>query len=287
MSKLLKNFWFSYKNILLREIEKKNYFAFLRKIFGTLYKFLIKIIKSNFSSKIIDLDKSNNQNLFNQPLDKIFIYFNCDKGSLCILNNKKIKSHNYSPFYEKYLENRRSSKINILELGSHEGKGIASYYYYFHNSNLTGVNINPFQMKVSSRRITELFTDVSSEKNLKNLANHLAQEQDIIIDDASHNLRDILISFAILFRKLKKGGIYIMEDMDQFKSLKELNPYTNELTPKEILRNIQNHILFQSSFIKQEEKNYLIKNIKDIKIEKGSMTINDYNASDIAFIFKK
>jgi hypothetical protein len=284
---VFKNFWFSYKNILLREIEKKNYFAFLRKIFGTLYKFLIKIIKFNFSSKISNLDKTTNQKFFNESLDKIFIYFNCDKGSSCIWNNKEIKSHNYSPFYEKYLKNWRSSKINILELGSHEGKGIASYYYYFCNSNLTGININPFQMKFSSKRITELFTDVSSEKNLKNLANHLVQDQDIIVDDASHNLRDILISFAILFRKLKKGGIYIMEDMDQFKSLKELNPYPKELTPLEILKNIQNEIPFHSSFIKPEEKNYLIKNIKDIKIEKGSMTINDHNASDIAFIFKK
>ena len=78
-----------------------------------------------------------------------------------------------------------------------------------------------------------------------------------------------------------------MEDMDQFKSLKELNPYPNELTPLEILRNMQNKIPFQSSFLRSEEINYLIENIKDIKIEKGSMTINDHNASDIAFIFKK
>tara|TARA_Y100000389_G_C17420580_1_gene496452 strand:+ start:658 stop:1521 length:864 start_codon:yes stop_codon:yes gene_type:complete len=284
---LFNNFWFSYKNILLREIEKKNYFAFLRKIFGILYKFLAKIIKINISNKIINLDKFINHNLVNEALDEIFIYFNCDKGSYCVWDNKKIKSHNYSPFYEKYLKNFRSSKINILELGSHEGKGIASYFYYFYNSHITGVNINPFQMKFSSRRITELFTDVSSERNLRNLANYLVEDQDIIIDDASHNLRDILISFSILFRKLKKGGVYVMEDMNQFESLQELNPYSNELTPIEILKSIQKKISFQSSFIKQKDKNYLIDNIKDIKIEKGSMTINSINASDIAFIFKK
>ena len=287
MKILFKNFWFSYKNILLREIEKKNYFSFLRKIFGILYKFLVKIIKINISTKIINLDKFINHNLVNETLDEIFIYFNCDKGSYCIWDNKKIKSHNYSPFYEKYLKNFRSSKINILELGSHEGKGIASYFYYFYNSYITGVNINPFQMKFTSRRITELFTDVSSERNLKNLANYLVEDQDIIIDDASHNLRDILISFSILFRKLKKDGVYVMEDMNQFESLQELNPYSNELTPIEILKNIQKKISFQSSFINQKDKNYLIDNIKDIKIEKGSMTNNGINASDIAFIFKK
>ena len=67
----------------------------------------------------------------------------------------------------------------------------------------------------------------------------------------------------------------------------ELNISSSGFVPLEILRNIQNKISFHSSFLKSEEKNYLIKNIKDIKIEKGSMIINDHNASDIAFIFKK
>jgi hypothetical protein len=34
-------------------------------------------------------------------------------------------------------------------------------------------------------------------------------------------------------------------------------------------------------------KKYLIENIKEIKIEKGSMEINEKNVSDIAFVFKK
>ena len=96
-----------------------------------------------------------------------------------------------------------------------------------------------------------------------------------------------MIAFATLFRKIKKGGIYVIEDMDQFKTFKELNPYTNELTPKEILHKIKNKEDFHSSFINQEEKEYLVENIKDIKVEKGFMEINNNNVSDIAFIFKK
>ena len=44
---------------------------------------------------------------------------------------------------------------------------------------------------------------------------------------------------------------------------------------------------FKTSFINDESKKYLIENIKDIKIEKGSMKINEINVSDIAFVFKK
>lgn len=283
----MQNFWFSYQNILRNEILKKNYFTFIRKIFGILYKFFIKYLRHKFLINSKDLDKTDINNFANLSLDKIFINFNCDKGSYCFFDKKKIRSHNYSIFYEKYFKNFKNEKIDLLELGSHEGKGLASFYYYFPYSTLIGANINPFQMKFTSKRITELFVDVSSKKALKSLSNHLKNEPNIIIDDASHNLRDMLISFSIFFKKLKHKGIYVIEDMDQFKILKELNPYKNELTVLEILNKIKNNEDFNSSFVDDESKQYLISNISDIKIEKGSMFINEKNVSDIAFIFKK
>ena len=83
------------------------------------------------------------------------------------------------------------------------------------------------------------------------MSNHLDKELDIIIDDASHNLRDIIIAFSILFKKLKKGGIYIIEDINQFEVFKELNPYVNELTPLEILKSIQRKEDFRVFFFRQ------------------------------------
>ena len=68
---------------------------------------------------------------------------------------------------------------------------------------------------------------------------------------------------------------------------KELNPYENEPTVIEILNKIQSNNDFKSSFIDNETKKYILNNISDIKIEKGSMIINEKNVSDIAFIFKK
>ena len=142
-------------------------------------------------------------------------------------------------------------------------------------------------MQFSSKRLTELFVDVSSPRSIHSLSNYLKEDLDIIIDDASHNLKDILTAFGILFKKLKSGGCYVIEDMDQFKALKELNPYSDEATPLEILNKINDKQDFKTSFINDESKKYLIENIKDIKIEKGSMKINEINVSDIAFVFKK
>ena len=150
-------------------------------------------------------------------MDDLFINFNCDKGSYCVYDYEKKITHKYSVFYEKYLKKNKKKKLSILELGSHEGKGIASFYFFFPNANFYGANINPFQMKYTSKRITELYVDVSCEEIVDNLANHINEDLDLIIDDASHNLKDILLALPILFRKLKQNGFYVIEDADQFK----------------------------------------------------------------------
>ncbi len=283
----LKNFWYSYKNILLRSILRKNYFVFLRKVFGTLYKFLVKFLKINFSNHIINLDKLDKKKFKKYDLDKLFFHFNCDKGSFWYHNHTKIKSHNYSFFYEKYFKSLKNKRINILEIGSHEGRGIASFYFFFPKANLVGANINPFQMKYYSKRITELFVDVSSREILKNLADYLKYDFDIIIDDASHNLRDILITLPIFFKKLKKDGYYVIEDANQFKIYKELNPYNEVLTPLNILSKIKNDIKFHSKHLSSDDAKYLKKNIKTFLVKKGTSIVNGHNISDIIFLRKK
>lgn len=284
---IMKNFWFSYQNILRRELLKKNYFKFFRKIFGCIYKFVTRFLRHKFSINSVNLDKIDKKDFSKLSLDNLFINFNCDKGSYFFYGKEKVFSHNYSIFYKKYLNFLKDKKFKLLELGSHEGKSLASFYFYYPRAIMIGANINPFQMKYQSKRITEIFVDVSSEEILTSLSNHLDNELDIIIDDASHNLRDIIIAFSILFKKLKKGGIYIIEDINQFEVFKNLNPYVNELTPLEILKSIQEKKDFESSFLDEETKKYLINNINDIKIEQGSMIMKKKNISDIVFIFKR
>ena len=282
---VFRNFWYSYKSILINTLEK-NFFQFLKKIFGLLYKFIVRFFKHQLSFGVKNLD-SFEKNFFQLSLDKLFQKFNSDKGSNFILNQKKIVSHNYSIFYEKYFSIYKNKKINFLELGSHEGRGIASFYFFFPNAKIIGANINPFQMKFKSKRINELYIDVSSKKIINHFSKHIKEDFDIIIDDASHNLRDILITFSKLFEKLRKGGIYVIEDINQFHVFKELNPYKNELTPKEILQSIKYHKDFKSSFINEKEKKYLVDHIEKIDFEKGQMIINGYNVSDIVFIRKR
>lgn len=283
-----KHFVFSYTNILAREIEKKNYFSFTRKIFNLFYKLLINILKKLLGFSInLDNNKASNK-FFNLSINDLFEYFNCDKGSnFKITENKRIKAHNYSVFYEKYLNKIKNENFNFLELGSHEGKGIAAFYHFFPNAKLIGANINPFQMRYYSNRIEEVYIDVSSKKILQNFINYFDNRFQIIIDDASHNLRDILITLPILFKKLNSGGFYVIEDINQFEVFKNLNPTREKLTPIKILKFMQENKSFDSDFISKEDVNYLKENIAEYHFEKGEMVMNGYNISDIVFLKKR
>ncbi len=281
-----KNFFFNYKNILINVYVKKKYFVFLRKIFGTIYKFLLNFFKKKFSSKITNLDNQSKKIFYSYDLDKLFKEFNCDKGSTCIWNGKKVYTHKYSIFYQKYLSTLKKKKINILELGSHEGRALASFFYYFPKAKLYGANINPFQMQFTSNRLEELYVDVSSKIILNNLANYLDIKFDVIIDDASHNIKDILFTLPIFFKKLKNGGYYVIEDIDQFKLYKNLNPTNESLTPLKILHNIKNKINFESKFLTKSDSQFLFDNIKEYNFEKGSQIVDGHNLSDIVFLKK-
>ena len=141
-------------------------------------------------------------------------------------------------------------------------------------------------MQYSSKRIEEVYIDVSSKKIVKNFETYFREEFDIIIDDASHNLRDILITLPLMFRKLKKGGYYVIEDINQFNVFKNLNPTNEFLTPIMILKNMSENKKFHSNFISTADIDYLKENIKNYFFEKGNMVIKGNNISEIVFLKK-
>lgn len=285
---IFKDFFFSYKNILINNLQKKKFFSFFKKTFNIIYKYILSLVRIYVFKTHINLDElKQNKKYYKFKINSLFKKFNCDKGSQFVINNKKIKSHNYSIFYEKYLKRFKHKKINVLELGSHEGKGIASFYYFFPKANLYAANINPFQLRYTSKRVREIYVDVSSKKILKNLSKHLNIYFDVIIDDASHNLRDILLTLPIFFKKLRKNGFYIIEDINQFKVFDNLNPTKEKLTPLLILKLMKKNLEFKSNFISKKNVDYLKKNISNYYFESGEMIYKQHNISDIVFLKKK
>jgi hypothetical protein len=131
-----------------------------------------------------------------------------DKGTL----------HSYIPIYSSILEEYRNG-VNFLEIGVSLGYSMKMWIQYFTNSEIIGIEKYP-QFNNPNCMIEELMNnqkckiwidDATDEKILERL-NDI--ELDVVIDDGSHKLQDQIKSFSILRSKMKKGGIYIIEDIE-------------------------------------------------------------------------
>ena len=245
-------------------------------------------MRETFLLKKINLSKKKDDKILkNMDFDELFKNFNSDKASKFMINNQVIDGHNYSPFYEKYFQKfKNKENLNILEIGSLRGAATASFYYYFNKPLITCVDINPFQIQIFSENIRSIYIDTQSNEVLNNLSNYLNQEFDIIIDDGSHNIRDQIISLNVFFKKIKKNGIYVIEDSSQYLSAPHLIPDNLSYGSKEIILSIKNNQFEKIKYLSNNEIDILNKSIKNVFFEKGNYIENKINISEIIFIEK-
>ena len=238
--------------------------------------------------KIINLDEyaNDNKKFFKKNLNFLFEYFNSDKGNKFInqyarfskKNDKLIKGHKYAVFYEMFIKKLKKKKLNILELGSFKGNAIASLFFYFKNSFIYSLDLYPDLFIYKSKRIKNFKIDNSSEKELLSLSK--TTKYDLIIEDAGHYLKDQIITLFTLFPKLKKKGIYVVEELDFPDTRRYMNLTDDKNTLYTILKLIKKKKNFSSPYISEDKKKYFMKNYKYIKIYKGRF-------NKIAFIIKK
>ena len=284
----IKDFLFSYKTILKLHINEKRYLKFLKKLIGLPYKYLLDIIriffligKKNLNSREFNLLKKNS-------LDELFIFFNSDKGSKVIINNKVLKGHNYSPIYEKYFSKFNSSdEVKIIEIGSLKGASAAAFNKYFQNSTIYCLDVNPFQMKYFSNNIRRLYVNTRYRKTLNQVSNYLNHKFDIIIDDASHNKRDQILTLNYFLPKLKSKGLYVIEDTCEYLRVPELNDDNLDYGINEFVHSIFDSGNHYSKYLNEFEKKNIKKMIGSFNIEKGNFILNNENIPEIIFIEKK
>ena len=278
-----------YRIYFRHRIKKAN---FILKIYLYLLLPIRYLINLFYFEKKVNLDRLIKENdlLYTKDLHYLFEYFNSDKGFQFIdqypepykrRNNKnKIKAHGYSVFYEKYFMDLKNKKINILEIGSFYGSASAAFYYYFQNSKIFGADINPDMFKYKSNRITNFYVDSSSRNSLKNDLINKKNNFDIIIEDASHMLKDQIISLFMLFPLVNPGGYFIVEELDFPETREDMRVDQTKPDLKQILQNILKNTDFNSIYINDDEKKYFLENFSSIEIKKG-------NFNEIAIIKKK
>jgi hypothetical protein len=173
--------------------------------------------------KFLELLINNNKNsvfLHKEPLcwyNKLK-YMNTNVNDLSKLAIKygtdKFNRHRYTEIYFEIFKHLKDEKIKLLELGLLDGDSLRMWREWFSNAEISGIDINIDNLKtidnVNILKSNTQTIDICKDLNY--------QEFDIIIDDADHHPYQQLITLWNTWPLLKKGGIYVIEDVQNIKT---------------------------------------------------------------------
>lgn len=135
-------------------------------------------------------------------LDKIADSYGTDKSSFI---------HNYCVKYERYLPFKRYNALKILEIGVLRGDSLKMWKDYFYRSEIIGIDITSECKNYEQDRIhIEIGSQIDGE--FLNAVSVKCGPFDMILDDGSHMNSHQIYSFEHLFKSIKSGGVYIVED---------------------------------------------------------------------------
>lgn len=138
-----------------------------------------------------------------QPLEQ---YFKENNGRL--IN----KWQNYFDVYERYFAPYRNKEVVILEIGVFHGGSLQMWKSYFgERAKIYGIDINPRCKELEEANIHIFIGSQSDPIFLQEVKNQIP-DIDILIDDGGHTMRQQIVSFEMLFDKVKDNGIYLCED---------------------------------------------------------------------------
>lgn len=115
--------------------------------------------------------------------------------------------HHYGIVYKELFKRfKRKDKLNILEVGTQKGGSLLAWKEFFPNSNVIGVDIvDVVPEEYRKDTVTRVISDI---KNVK-----IDYDFDIVIDDGSHFIGDIVFVICEYLVKLRKGGVLVIEDV--------------------------------------------------------------------------
>jgi hypothetical protein len=125
--------------------------------------------------------------------------------------------HWYAQHYERHFSPLKGKRLNILEIGiggsedpEAGGASLRMWRTYFPYSRIFGIDI--FDKHVHDERRIKTFRGSQTDEMFVSEVAEEIGEIHIIIDDGSHRNEHVLHTFAVLFPKLHKDGMYVIED---------------------------------------------------------------------------
>lgn len=133
-------------------------------------------------------------------------------GDFYGVSHKGVGGHGYLEIYERYLGDLRGTACKLLEIGIAQGGSQKMWRDYLGEaSQVVGLDILPVASMDLGPRITLVQGDQGDPATLASVA--AMGPYDVITDDGSHQGHDQITAFLSLWRAVKPGGLYVIEDM--------------------------------------------------------------------------
>lgn len=121
----------------------------------------------------------------------------------------------YLTEYERLLAPYRDRPVRILEIGVQNGGSLEIWGKYFEQAEkIIGCDLNPDceRLQYDDARISVIIGNANADKTRRQILKR-SNSFDIIIDDGSHQSKDVIQSFAGYFPSLNEDGLYVVEDL--------------------------------------------------------------------------
>jgi hypothetical protein len=190
-------------------------------------------------------------------------------------------NHGYMSVYSPlFLEMKNIKKI--LEIGIYRGDSLKLLSYFFEDGVIHGIDVLDCTHLNSDIIKTHIYNQENIE-DLNEFISNVGGDFDLIIDDGGHTMKQQQISFGVLFKELKNGGVYIIEDLhtsviDGYKTDDDV------ITTLDMLNHFNKTKEIISNHISKENKDNIEKSIDSINIWTRTP---DFNESVTSIIIKK
>ena len=195
-------------------------------------------------------------------------------------------SHGFCRVYDDALRRQRFAVKNFLEVGVFFGASMLMWRDFFPNALISGIdtftgqqgngtvfaNADAFLRRhqtESLARIALIQLDQSDRNDLQRFSEQTQQAQiqyDIILDDASHLMKDQQQTLALLFPLVKPGGHYIVEDLHTSNQSGYDVAANGANSTLLMLQTLARNRVLVSQYMNDQEVAYLLANIAAVDI---------------------
>jgi cephalosporin hydroxylase len=134
--------------------------------------------------------------------------------------------HSYlQNFYSKEFSQYKNKNNVIVEIGVHTGGSIMLWHDYFPESTIYGIDV-----QVSTAQFNQWLSAhprakfMQKNAYLKEVADRF-DAIDIFIDDGPHTLDSQIVAIELYLHKVKSGGLFIIEDVQNWEDMNVLKQY--------------------------------------------------------------